>query len=282
MIKQFTLKLLLSISMALILLELISTAILSSKNYFSNRIPWIWIQDTENQADNKIYSDTLFLGCSVGRQLFSPLKADNYFATNAICLTGTARLLSNRLYASNPNIKEIIFVAVPSGLIGRFERSQTFNNFVKPFFSYKNLQYFDFFLIRKIANKPLALFSIINTVKLLSITNINYEAQYEVDYKRLSDFAVHNLARIKKFANERNIHITLISPPMPLSAKKDKKRWEAIIADIEDKGFEDLFEGYFENIAFLPDSCFIDRYHFRKQYLKENREDIIGLMKQLQ
>ncbi len=104
MIKQFTLKFLLHISIALLLLELISTAVLSSKNYFSNRLPWAWLLYHENHADQQIHSDTLFLGCSVGNQLFPFWKKGNHFTTVGTYLTTTGFLLANRIIDANPNV----------------------------------------------------------------------------------------------------------------------------------------------------------------------------------
>jgi len=281
MIKRFTIRVLINVFIVFVLLELISTAVLSSKNYFSDRIPWTWLLYHENHADQSINSDTLFLGCSVGNQLFPSWKSDNYFTSVGPCLTATSFLLADRIINANPNINQIYIVSIPSGLTGGFEKPQTYNSFVKPFYSFHNIQNFDLYLFRKIAANPLALFSVFNIVKILPITNYKYISEQPINYNDFSEFAIHNLTRLRNLTNAKNINLTFVAPPLRESSKENRNNWKMLMNDIKQKGFDDMFEGYFENIIYVPDSCFVDGIHFKKSYINENSDILISKLNQI-
>ncbi len=282
MVKQFTLKLLVHLVIIFTVLEAISTIVLSSRNYFSKRIPWAWDKITEAHADNKINSDTLILGGSVGEQLFTFGKKDNYFTTSAVCLPATGYLLSNRIYNTNPNLKHIVFVCVPGGITGKFEHALTYNSFIRPFFTYSNFKYFDFYLIKKIAQKPPALLSLFNTIKILQISNFNYGEPTQVNHQIISDFSIHNLQRLKEFAFARGIQISFVAPPLQESKRSKQTYYKRISSTLNEKGFSNLFEGYVENIYYLSDTCYVDGLHFKRKYLKQNRDEIISMLTLIQ
>ena len=47
-------------------------------------------------------------------------------------------------------------------------------------------------------------------------------------------------------------------------------KWDITSLKVKENGIEEIFGDYFDNFIYLDDSCFMDNWHYKWQYLKEN------------
>lgn len=278
--KKLFLKISLFLILLVIILEIFSTVMLSGTNFFSSNKRWYEIYKIDQRSRTNLHSDTVILGASVAHQLFHPEQAQNYLATHAhVTLAGNYILASN-LIKNNPDLKTIVFVFHPGGFGGVFEKAGVYAGFVKPMFNYHNYEYFDTLLINKMARKPLSFLSIFNFYKILPLDDVNFNAGEKRKRFEISDFSLIYLKKLKQLCNSHQIELILASPPLS-DIYMDYASLNILKSNVQKYQLEEIFDGYFENIVFLPDECFKDGNHFKGRYLKRNLSDVRKMMKQL-
>jgi hypothetical protein len=224
-------------------------------------------------------SDTLVLGCSVSQQLFPFMARKNYKTTTAIDLLASSYIFASKAIKNNPGLRNIVIITVPNSLFNPFESEYTYNLFVKPYFHYKNLEYFDAYLIKKIAQEPCAMPAIFSFFKMLPISDFNYKTDRPLSASRLSEFAVHFLRKLNRLAKDNNVKIVFIASPLREKAIADNSGFQSLKEDIAQYEFKGMLDGYFESIVTYPDSCFRDGMHFKESYLTGHRMEIISKLK---
>ncbi len=262
------------------ILEIFSTLILSSDNKFTKKLLWYRSLYVNYKSTSEIKSDTIYLGCSVGYQLFPAKWAENYMAAFGSTYFAGNYMIANNVLENNPSLKCIIFVVHPAGICYKFERKLTYGYFLKPFYTYQNLKYFDTLLIRKIAQKPLALMGIFNFVKLLPLDDINYYDDVPVSRFIMTDFSLTYLKKILHFAKTNDIELIFVSPHLN-EVWKDDHRIPVLKYELNQYGLDSVFHDYFENMVFLPDTCFRDLTHLKTDFVHYNRKELLKMLKQI-
>jgi len=261
------------------LLEIFGTWALSSENLFSNRLKWFYVYEALNRSRTDIGSDTLILGGSVARQIFKPNRGKNHLATiGSVYFAGNYILVQN-VVENNPGLTCILYVIHPGGIRYDFDRVKTYSGFVKPFYTFKNIKYFDKEVITKIARHPLALLSIFNFFKLLPLNDFNYQGRNSQSQFELSDFSINYLKKISDFCKEKHIQLIFISPPLSTNYK-NRSEINILKNAIKKNNLEPIFKGYFENMIFLPDSCFKDDVHLKNTFLIPIRKKLMQTIMQ--
>ena len=266
-VKKFILIVLLNLLCMILLLELAGTWILSSSNYFLEKISVFKHYESQRGTEKPITSDTLLLGCSVAGQLFPMGKRSNWLATGAPCLMAKCYIMANRALKANPHIKVIYIVTVPGGITYKFRSKLTYGHFVKSFFNYTNIPYLDRFLIKNIAQEPLAFLSFFNFYKILPFSDINYDDGKPANYRSVSDFGAYYITKLRDFSRTNHVKIIFVASPVRETLGHKQNDFEKLRADIHKKGFDDMFVGYFDHFLYYPDSCFVDGTHFTTTFL---------------
>jgi len=269
-----------NIIILLLILELLATWMLSSYNYFSKKQKWYWAYVYDRQIENDIGSDTLVLGCSVSNQLFPFMAKKNYKTTSAVDLAATSYFFTSKAIQSNPNLKTVIILTIPQSMSYIFENSYTYNIFIKPFFNYRNIKYFDSYLLKKILRRPLGFLGFFNFYKVLPIDDISYQFDQIQGDCKMSEFYAHYLAKLWDLTNNKGIKLIFTPCPVSEISMKQYHYFDPLKANISERGFSPLFTDYFNKINTLPDTCFIkDRIHFTEKYLKNHRSEILTKIK---
>ncbi|MEI6682319.1 MAG: hypothetical protein WCO44_06810 [Bacteroidota bacterium] len=274
-VKKFILVISLNLLCMILLFELAGTLVLASPNYFSQRLSVFRLYQSQGGTEKPISSDTLLLGCSVAGQLFPMGKRSNWLATGAPCLLAKSYIMANRALKANPHIKVIYIVTVPAGITHKFESKMTYGHFIKSFFSYANIPYLDWFLVKKIAQRPIALLSFFNFYKILPFSDINYDDGKPIYYDTLTDFGIFYLKKLREFSKTNHVELIFVASPVRESLGRQLHNYKHLRAGIHNNGFDDMFTGYFDHMVSYPDSCFVDGTHFKNGYLENQREEIV-------
>lgn len=121
----------------------------SGVSYYLYPNGWFRIYQRVEKCEDSLSKDYIILGDSVADQIYPFSSSNGYFTTNAAVLTAGNYILAARLLENHPNITRIYYVAVPQVIGLKFERDQTCHNFIKPFLTDRNREYFDTYLLEK-------------------------------------------------------------------------------------------------------------------------------------
>lgn len=228
------------------------------------------------KSKRHIPGQVLFLGDSVGNQLFNKTRPDSLTVNGSILAAGHYILAYNAVKKNN-HLKYIVLLSVPNVIANRFERSRTYKYFLKPFYCLENLHLFSKSLMQKINRKKIAHFAIFPFVKAaMCFSDVNFSGAAKGKMQEiLSDIAVEYLHKLKKLCRQHHIKLVVASPPVPLDLKEFTSDWEKMREQVARCGLAHVFEGYFENIIYLDEAHFKDHIHVRKDYLKKNWKKII-------
>ncbi len=98
---------------------------------------WLKIKQRVESSKSKIDRDTLYVGCSVAGQLL-PFNGSNQLTTNGSTYTVGNYFLIKNAIQRNKNIKTVIYLSIPNVIGHKLARKKTYNNFVKPFYTFEN------------------------------------------------------------------------------------------------------------------------------------------------
>jgi hypothetical protein len=273
--KKFLLVVGLNFLILAVILEGLATWMLSSFNYFAAKHQWNWLSFHQKDVEKNLGSDTLVLGCSVAKQLFPFRARKNYHTTTAVDLMVTSYIYIAKAIESTPQLKTVIILTIPYGFCHRFENVYSYNIFVKPYYKFSNFRFFDVYLHQKVAQKPFALLNAFKLFKILPFSDFNYNDGKPIRYDTLPEFSVHYLKRLRDLAARHHVKLIFVASPVSERFMKYTGNLAALREDIHKYGFDSLFTGYFEHIPVYPDSCFKDEAHFKPDFLKLQREEII-------
>lgn len=102
-------------------------------------------------------------------------------------------------------------------------------------------------------------------------------AEEKKDENRISGLTAVYLRKIEELCRERQVNLYVI--PSPLEDNIKNHNWQAFLQDIKEWGYEGLLKNYAENVRYYPRECFSDGVHFKKDFLQENRDEIIKKIK---
>jgi hypothetical protein len=265
--KIFLKKFLLFLTGFIVLLNISAWLVLLAPNPVARHFTWFRVYERILRAHSKIHSHTLYIGDSVGNQFFRFENTPNSLTTNGAILMAGHYMLASIAVENNPGIRKIVLATVPTELFRDFEKEATYNNLLKPFFTFDNLRYFSPLIYNKMKKKPLSFLCIFKAVKILPFSDINFLNDIENMYG-ISDVALEYLVKLKKLCNDRNIELKIVSLPVPAFRHEESNNWEKIRDEIRRNRMEDIFGDYLDNIIYLDPACFRDRLHLKDKYLE--------------
>lgn len=264
--KIFIRKIFLFLSGAIVLLNILAWLVLLTPNPVSRQFSWFRIYERILRAQSGIRSDTIYIGDSVGNQFFRFENTPNSLTANGAILMAGHYMLASIAVENNPGIKKIVLATVPTELFRDFEKQATYNNLLKPFFSFSNLKYFSPLVYRKMRKKPLSFLCIFKAVKVLPFSDINFSNNVE-DHFGMSDISLEYLVKLKNMCDEKNIELKLVSLPVPAFRLKESNDWEKLRRLINEKHMEEIFGDYLDKVIYIDPQCFKDRLHLKNQYI---------------
>jgi hypothetical protein len=241
---------------------------------------WGNILKTLQQSRTPMDSDIVYLGDSVAQQLYSGDRSANSLATTSGVSMVGHYILAHNAIIRNPRVRTVVLATVPNNIGYRFEESLTYNNLLKPFFTFSNLRHFSPLILSKMRRKPLSFLSILPIVKVATMfSDVDFqEGPATVLRTGLSDISIEYLKRLVRLAEIYNAKLVLVSPPTRMSHKAKTNDWEALRSQAQKEGLGDLFEGYFRSIHYVDDGNFTDYNHLQASYLSANRQAFLRNM----
>ena len=261
---------------AFLVLNILGYFIINSP-HLSKQLSWGRLNAIVKKSKKKIPGKILILGDSVGGQLFPRKTMPSSLTVNGGCLTVGHYILACNAVKKNKHLKFIVLACVPTVLALQFERSQTYQNVMKPFYTFENLKFLSKTILKKINKKQLAHFVIFPFVKAAAcFSDIDFTVpKKKGQWGALSPTAIEYLKKLAALCEENNIKLVLISPPVLQDRKKGTRDWERMRKQIPVYKLGKIFTGYFENIIYLSPENFVDHLHLENKYLKKNRKKII-------
>jgi hypothetical protein len=277
--KRLILKSIVFVVLGFLILNMVGYWIISDTN-LSKTLSWNLVLSVVKKSKrlDPVNTKVIFVGDSVGNQLFS-----NHVHPDSLTTTGSVLMAGHYILAHNaikriPGLKYVVLVSVPFVIGHAFERSRTYNNFIKPFYTFENLPLISDLLQKKISRKKwvhLAIFPFIKTAPFLSDINCSVGVK-ENRGKPLSDLSIEYLKKLDLLCREKHITLIVLSPPVMQSRRKKENNWKKMRIQIREAGFSHLFRRYFRSITYLPDSAFKDTVHMNQDFLRKNRQKIIS------
>ncbi len=268
-------KSLLFILTGFIFLNVISRLIIDSK-YFSKNISYNVSLMAVKKSKRKIASNVLILGDSVARQIF-PVVMPNSLAVNGAILMAGHYILAVNAIKKNPNIKYVILMSAPFILSHDFNRKLTYNNFLKPFYTFGNLKYLTSLMKKKINGNILSHLALFPIFKLSPVPQIDFSNKSSKKISPVfSEISIQYMKKLYNFLKKRRIELLIISPPICKKQRVLFLNWKYFKSQISERGLSHILRGYFDNIVYLDKGYFInDRIHLNVRYVRHSREKLM-------
>lgn len=232
----------------------------------------------------KLQCDTLFVGDSIGRQIFPPNNDKRFLTTHGGILSAGNYLLIDANIRNNKDLKTVIYITAPFIISGDFGNEKTAMNFLKPFFTYENffkLTYVNrYLLVRPHAYIYLSYFG-----KFLPFDDINLAGARVLGKKRkekteLSDFSIHYLEKMVALCEANNIELKLISPPIRRDRKVKFNGFKKMSSQVKGTVLESYFTPYLDNVFYWRNNLFSDALHLKRNFIW-NKKNKMSLRKKL-
>lgn len=237
---------------------------------------WFKVYSIASKSKSNIMSDTLFIGDSVGGQLFPYTDKSNYLPINGAILMPGQYILANNAIQENPNLKCIVLVATPVFIGAKFEHYLTCNNFVKPFYSKKNYKHFTPLLKEKLNQHRFTSFYRLGISKFAPFSEIDFHDNIPRNDFLLSDIAIEYLKMLDQLCQKKDITLKLVSGPISQKYYTNTKDWSALKAQVKKEKLSTIFNGYFESITYLSEDKFHDGAHLKSKFIPENKTRLLA------
>lgn len=272
--KKFIYKLIVFIFTGFILLNLISLLILESKYFYKSLSTKVQLSAIK-KSKKKISSKVIILGDSVARQIF-PVTMENSLAVNGAILTAGHYILARNAIEKNPGIKYVVIISAPFILAHKFERLLTYNNFVKPFYSFDKLKYFSNLLKKKINKKPLSNLALFPVFKISPIPQFNFKESSRKNLNTcFSDISIEYTKKLYNLLKRKGIELIIVSPPLSKDTKRTFGNWNSFKTQISEFRLNYIYKNYLNSIIYYDSDYFIDSIHIKRRFLRNNREKIM-------
>lgn len=270
MIAKFIRRSILFFLVAFVLLS-IESLVSYYKRTFENGVNGNEVYVSLHKARTKKKVKVLIIGDSVGKQLYDneTYNGDIYsLACNqAISLAGQYILLEKFIETNKSNLPDqVIMIITAETFTNNLNQVFTFHYFLKPFYNQEFKPLLTDAALTQIHKVPLYYLS-----QLPFILNTNWSPAYTVvpdtSYHFISPVSNNYLLKIKALCAANHLPFKLICPPIKSSRKQLNLDYAKNSIEIEKTGLKDEFTSYFKNFTYLPDSLYIDKIHFKKQYI---------------
>ncbi|MCB0787561.1 MAG: hypothetical protein KDC02_25490 [Flavobacteriales bacterium] len=238
---------------------------------------WIKVLERVQAADRGTASDTLFLGDSVAGQLM-PFDHDHILTSNGSVYVAGNHLLVQKALDRSPALRTVVYMTVPHVLGHKFERKRTWGNFVKPFISSEMLPLMDSSITTVLDEHPWASTLRFLPAKFLPISDVDLENGVDRPLDELSPFAIHWLTSLHELCMAHDLDLVLVSPPVGEYLRAKTNDWERMRRQVAGSQLEPLIKEYLNSVRYHPDSCLVDRTHWKKAYVEQNRDRMVHEM----
>lgn len=227
----------------------------------------------------RLKKKVLYIGDSLGYQFFPPTEHENSLTINGYVLMIGHYILAYHAIQNNPDLEEVILVSEPRVLGFDFERSSTYGNVIKPFYTFENRPLFSDLVLEKMNKKPLSHLAIFSGMKVVRcFSDIEFEEDENKDAYSFSDVAIEYLKELKALTESKGIRLTIVPPPMdPIRIGKSND-WSVMRKQLKEEGLEEAFGDYFDRIPMVPKKHFKDPLHLHNKYLEANRDSLLREM----
>lgn len=210
----------------------------------------------------------LVIGDSVGASLYGTDNNDNVIslaATVALTTVGQYCLLANFIDNNKGTMpKEVILILNPLCWNNTLEGGLAYSTFAKNFFNDEFKPYLDEQEISYISKWPYAW--LLNQ-KWFALCP--YSASVEENLSKgelVSPQQYRYLSKMINICKSNDIKFTLCSGPIRESLKSHVDSLFLGKAHMSEK----LFKDYYESIKYMPDSCFVDQLHLKKNFVPKD------------
>lgn len=246
-----------------LLLQVWPLYLLYTKQYQS-RVAGSELYVSINKSKAKVKPRKLFMGDSVGNQLFSNKTwNDSLYSlacNQAIGMAGQYALLHN-FYASGNSVDTVLFMYQPFSFRNNLDQLYTFHYFVKPFYTSEYMALWDSQVMNAVEQIP---------YYWLAQYPGTLTSNWAPDYPPINDevttfispISADYLQKILNLAEEHGSKVVLV--PTPISEGRRSKVEKLDKDDVEKFGFAEFFGNYFDSLIYLPDSMFSDGVHLWK------------------
>ncbi len=277
--KKLIVKSIFFVIIGFIILNIIGYWIMNNE-YLSGHLSWGYVLTSirKSQRSNPGKIKVIILGDSVTNHIFRCDVHPNSLTTSAAVLMPGQYILAYNAIKQNPNLKYVVLMFNPTTISGRFEQKMTYNNFLKPFYTFENLPLFTPLLLSKISQIRWAhrvIFPFFKTAPLFSDTDFR-----KVRKSRWSpilyDVTIQYLRKLRNLCLKHNIELVVVSSPVRKGRNRRYKNWRAMKKQIKENRLGDIFKNYFKTIIYIDKKHFKDGVHLKKRYLKRNRRKLIS------
>lgn len=231
-----------------------------------------YLYDVIARRHTKLKGRVLYLGDSVGRQLFK--NVEGALPTNMNVLMAGQYILMHDALEANPQIEHVVYIGVPTSIGKDLEGEGVYSFFLEPFFNYKNLVHFSPEIYEKMNEKPQTYLSFLpfwKSAKFVSDVRLPSKKGQKVGTMPiLSSIYIKKMAEL---AEIKNVKLHFVCPPLKKDYPAKYNDW-AGLKEYTKKSLNNEFQEYWKNITFYPDSCFSDYAHFTHEFLEREQENI--------
>ncbi len=217
---------------------------------------------------------TLIMGDSVTRQLFEELNGNDTITSlacnQAIDILGHY-LLFREFTGRNDSINKVYLFYNPFSFKNDLNHKYTYNYFLKTFYRSKYKDELSTHARKQIKKIPYSAFASFPPVAITFWSPMYEPDEYETLF--LSQTSQEYLIRMIQIAEEMDVDFEIISPPI----KESRRDEVTILHDIYSKSDDtsEIFDMYFEEMIFLPDSLFMDKLHMKEEYISYGRKLLV-------
>jgi hypothetical protein len=227
------------------------------------------------KSKKKNKSKKALFGDSVARQLFDN-KTNNDTINSLACnqsigMVGHYILLNNYLAAGN-EVDTVYFIFRPFTFQNNLDQVYTYHYFLKPFYKKEYNQYFTETVKEQVAKIPYNKFC-----RYPSVLTSNWAPAFKTkdknDYTFLSPITVEYFKKIKELSVKHSFKVIVLPAPVNSAFKSSIEKFDK--KEIEENGFGNEFNNFFQNIIYLDNSYFSDSAHLNEpavytEYYKRN------------
>lgn len=223
-------------------------------------------------------SDTLFIGDSIGRQIFPPNKDERFITTHGGILSAGNYLLVEANIKNNKDLKTVIYVTAPFILSADFGNKKTAMNFLKPFFTYGNFSKL-LHINKYLLSRPHAYIYLFYFGKFIPFDDINLEGarilgKKQVERSELSDFSIHYLEKLVKLCKVNDVELRIISPPIKKGRKVKFGDFEKMRSQVKNTSLAAYILPYLDNVFYWRDNLYTDELHLTKKFIWNKRNQL--------
>ena len=218
------------------------------------------------KSKQKTSHKKLLIGDSTANQFFDNTAGDSEFyslaCNQAVGLCGQFFLLNNYLQAGNKP-EEVYLVYSPGAFSNNLGQKHTYHYFLKPFYRREYMPLMTENVIKQVQKIPYHAFC-----QFPLIVSPAWAPDYEEAKKGnevfLSPVSIDYLGKIDSLREQYQFRLYIVPS---LVAQKEKAHISQFSVDnLDGEPYQKDMEVYLNNIAYLPDTCFVDDIHLARPW----------------